>query len=92
MGISIPEPIKDRATLFNVFRQVERCLWEAGTEPGLPRFLEVAPLLFLKLKDERHGAEESLWQSLKGAEDKTGHLNTGEAFIECKILGKYALN
>ena len=76
MGISRPEPIKDRAILFNVFRQVERCLWEAGTEPGLPRFLEVAPLLFLKLEDERHGAEESLWQSLKGAEDKTGHLNT----------------
>jgi len=73
MTTSKPEPIRDRAALLQLFRRVERHLWVANIEPGLPRFFELATLLFLKLLAERQ--QDLSWETLKFARDKIHHLN-----------------
>jgi type I restriction enzyme M protein len=64
---------KGKAALFQIFKQVEGCFWEANIEPGLPRFLEVANLLFLKLLEERQ--QGALWETLKSERNKAQCLN-----------------
>ena len=44
----------DRGAIFSMFRRVERGLWQDNIEPGLPRFLQFATFLFVKLLEERH--------------------------------------
>ena len=66
------EAIRDRAALFDMFKRVEGYLWEANIESGLPRFLEFANLLFLKLMQERQ--QGPLWESLKSEQNKIQYL------------------
>ena len=73
MNANKPEPIKDKTTLLQVFRRVERHLWVANIAPGLPRFFEVATLLFVKLLAERQ--QDPSWETLKSASDKIRCLN-----------------
>jgi type I restriction-modification system DNA methylase subunit len=68
-----PEAIRDRAVLFDIFKRVEGYLWEANIEAGLPRFLEFANLMFLKLLEEQQ--KELLWASLKAERNKVQYLN-----------------
>ncbi len=68
-----PEMAKDRAVLFDIFKRVEGSLWEGNIESGLPRFLEFANLLFLKLLEERQ--KDTLWESLKSEQNKIQYLN-----------------
>jgi len=67
------EHINDKAALLQMFKRVERYLWVGSIEPGLPRFFELATLLFLKLLAERQ--KDPSWESLKSATDKIRHLN-----------------
>lgn len=60
-----------RKDLSNLFRRLEACL--VDSEPGLPRFLEFANLVFLKLMEERQKGD--LWKALKAAPDKIGYIN-----------------
>jgi hypothetical protein len=46
------KPINDKAALLQLFKRMERYLWVASIEPELPRFFELATLLFLKLLAE----------------------------------------
>lgn len=62
-----------RTALFDLFRRASLPLWEAGIEAGLPRFIELANFLFLKLMEER--GQGALWESLKAAPQKIGYLN-----------------
>ncbi len=80
MSMSKPEAIEDKAVLFDrgstfdIFKRVEGCLRQENIEPGLPRFLEFANLLFLKLLEERQ--QEPLWGSLKAEpSNKIEYLN-----------------
>jgi type I restriction enzyme M protein len=73
MNASKPEPIQDRGALLQLFRRVERYLWVGNIEPGLPRFFELATLLFVKLLEERH--KDPLWGSLKAEQNKIPYLN-----------------
>jgi type I restriction enzyme M protein len=73
MGVIMGEAIKDKGTLFDIFKRVEGYLWEANIESGLPRFLEFANFLFLKLLQERQ--KEPLWESLKLEPNKLQYLN-----------------
>ncbi len=74
MKLNKPEAIGDKAVLFDMFKRVERGFWQENIEPGLPRFLEFANLLFLKLLEERQ--QEPLWGSLKAeTNNKIEYLN-----------------
>ena len=74
MNLNKPETINDKATLFDIFKRVENCLRQENIEAGLPRFLEFANLLFLKLLEERQ--QEPLWGSLKAeTNNKIEYLN-----------------
>ncbi len=73
MNATKSEPIQDRTALLRLFRRVERFLWVANIEPGLPRFFELATLLFTKLLAERQ--QDPSWESLKAASDKIRYLN-----------------
>jgi|GEM_PF-2499169 len=73
MGMGKLERAKGKVILFDIFKRVERCLWGANIEPGLPRFLELANFLFLKLRQERH--KDPSWESLKATNDKVQYLN-----------------
>ncbi len=79
-----PEAIKDRAVLFEIFKRVESYLWDANVESGLPRFLELANLIFLKLLEERQ--KDPLWASLKSEQNKIQYLN---GFIIPSLQAKY---
>jgi type I restriction enzyme M protein len=79
MEMNKPEAIGDKAVLFDrgstfdIFRRVERGLWQENIEAGLPRFLEFTTFLFLKLLEERH--KDPLWGSLKAEQNKIPYLN-----------------
>jgi type I restriction enzyme M protein len=84
MSANKPEAIGDKAVLFQTFKRVERCLWQENIEPGLPRFLECANLLFLKLLEERH--KDPLCGALKAEPNKIPFLNS---FLIPKLQARY---
>jgi type I restriction enzyme M protein len=63
----------DRESTFKMFRRVERGLWQENIEAGLPRFLEFATFLFVKLLEERQ--QDPLWGYLKAEQNKILYLN-----------------
>ncbi len=67
------ESIRNRDALLRIFKRVERYLWVANIEPGLPRFFELATLLFLKLLAEYR--KDPSWEPLKSTANKICHLN-----------------
>jgi type I restriction enzyme M protein len=73
MSTSKPEAIGDKAVLFGMFKRIERCLWQDNLEAGLPRFLEFATFLFVKLLEERQ--QDPLWGYLKAEQNKIPYLN-----------------
>ena len=73
-----------RGSTFDIFKRVERGLWQENIVSGLPRFLEFANLLFLKLLEERH--KDPLWASLKAEPNKIPYLN---GFLIPKLHARY---
>ena len=63
----------DKGSTFDIFRRVERGLWQDNIEAGLPRFLEFATFLFVKLLEERH--KDPIWGYLKAEQNKIPYLN-----------------
>src|SRR3990167_1975506 len=84
MEMNKPEAIGDKAVLFEMFRRVERGLWQENIEPGLPRFLEFATFLFVKLLEERH--KDPLWGYLKAEQNKIPYIN---GFLIPKLQERY---
>ena len=71
---TMPSNVKrSREELLSVFEQVDNYLWEDNIQAGLPRFLEFANLLFLKLLGEHE--DRSFWFELKKESNKIDYMN-----------------
>lgn len=73
---TLPERvINDRKELLRIFGKIDDYLWEDNIDAGLPRFMEFANFLFLKLLGESKKEGTWLWDRLRQDDNKIIYLN-----------------